>query len=52
MEANATKVVQARRGRIRSLLRRTDLSIRLRLIVCFVLIVLLVIGADAVAVWQ
>jgi len=52
MEANATNVVQARRGRIRSLFRRTDLSIRLRLIVCFVLIVLLMIAADAVAVWQ
>src|ERR1700756_4741594 len=52
MEANATNVVQARRGRIRSLFRRTDLSIRLRLIVCFVLIVLLMIAADAVAIWQ
>jgi hypothetical protein len=49
MEANAIKVVQATRGRIRSLFRRTDLSIRLRLIGCFVLIVLLMIAADAVA---
>jgi hypothetical protein len=52
MEANAIKVVQATRGRIRSLFRRTDLSIRLRLIACFVLIVLLMIAADSVAVWQ
>src|ERR1700758_4602090 len=52
MEANAVKVVQATRGRIRSLFRRTDLSIRLRLIACFVLIVVLMIAADSVAVWQ
>ncbi len=52
MEANATKVVQATRGGIRSLFRRSDLSIRLRLIACFVLIVLLMVAADAVAVWQ
>jgi PAS domain S-box-containing protein len=52
MEANATKVVQATPGGIRSLFRRTDLSIRARLIACFVLIVLLMVAADAVAVWQ
>src|ERR1700740_511166 len=52
MEANAIKGVQATRGRIRSLFRRTDLSIRLRLIACFVLIVILMIAADSVAVWQ
>jgi PAS domain S-box-containing protein len=52
MEANAINVVQATRGRIRSLFRRTDLSIRLRLIACFVLIVVLMIVADSVAVWQ
>jgi PAS domain S-box-containing protein len=52
MEANAIKVVRATRGRIRSLFRRTDLSIRLRLIACFVLIVVLMIAADSVAVWQ
>src|SRR6201997_1389368 len=52
MEANAIKVVQATRGRIRSLFRRTDLSIRLRLIACFALIVVLMIAADSVAVWQ
>ena len=52
MQANATKVVQATRGRIRSLFRRTDLSIRLQLIACFVLIVVLMIAADSVAVWQ
>jgi PAS domain S-box-containing protein len=39
-------------GRIRSLFRLRDLSIRLRLIACFVLIALLMIAADAVAVWQ
>jgi len=52
MEANAIKVVQAMRGRIRSLFRRTDLSIRLRLIACFVLIVVLMIAVDSVAAWQ
>src|SRR6201998_3318128 len=52
MGANTTKVVQATRGRIRSLFRRSDLSIRLRLIACFVLIVLFMITADAVAAWQ
>src|SRR5246500_4146074 len=52
MEANAIKVVQATRARIRSLFRQTDLSIRLRLIACFVVIVVLMIAADAVAVWQ
>jgi PAS domain S-box-containing protein len=52
MEADASNVVQAMRGRIRSLFRRSDLSIRLRLIACFVLIVLLMIAADTVAVWQ
>jgi PAS domain S-box-containing protein len=52
MEANAIKVVQATCGRIRSLFHRTDLSIRLRLTGCFVLIVVLMIAADSVAVWQ
>jgi PAS domain S-box-containing protein len=40
------------RGRIRSAFRPSDLSIRSRLIACFVLIVLLIIAADAVAIWQ
>ncbi len=52
MEASAIKVVQATRGRIRGLFRRTDLSIRLHLIACFILIVFFIIAADAVAVWQ
>jgi hypothetical protein len=52
MEPNASKAVQATRGRIRSLFSGTDLSIRLRLIACFVLIVVLMIAADSVAVWQ
>jgi PAS domain S-box-containing protein len=52
MEATATEVVQAMSGLIRSLIRLGDLSIRLRLIACFVLIVLLMIAAYAVAVWQ
>jgi CHASE3 domain sensor protein len=52
MEANATRVVKATLRRIRSLFRRSDLSIRLRLIACFVSIALLMIAADAVAVWQ
>jgi PAS domain S-box-containing protein len=43
---------EATRGRIRSLFRPSALSIRLRLIACFILIVLLMIAADAVAVWQ
>ena len=52
MEANATKVANVTRPGIRSLFRGRDLSIRLRLIVCFVSIVLLMIAADAIAVWQ
>jgi len=40
------------RGWIRSAFRPSDLSIRSRLIACFVLIVLLIIAADAVAIWQ
>jgi len=52
MEANAIKVVQTTCGRLRSLFRRTDLSIRLRLIACFVLIVVLMIAVDSVAAWQ
>lgn len=40
------------RGRIGSAFRPSDLSIRSRLIACFVLIVLLMIAADAVALWQ
>ena len=43
---------QATHGRIRTLFRPSALSIRLRLITCFILIVLLMIAADAVAVWQ
>jgi PAS domain S-box-containing protein len=43
---------EATRGRIRSLFRPSALSIRLRLIACFLLIVLLMIAADGVAVWQ
>jgi PAS domain S-box-containing protein len=52
METNATKVHQATRGGIRSLFRPSALSIRLRLIVCFILIVFFIVAADAVAVWQ
>jgi len=52
MQVNATKAVNPARRRIRGLFRRTDLSIRLRLILCFVVIVLLMIAADAIAVWQ
>ena len=51
MEANATKVVDVP-GWIRRLFGRNDLSIRLLLIACFVLIVALMIAADAIAVWQ
>ena len=52
MEANASKVVQATRGSTRSLFRRTALSIRLRLVASFILIVFLMVAVDAVAVWQ
>src|SRR6202790_2146437 len=52
METHATKVHQATRGGIRSLFRPSALSIRVRLIACFILIVLFIIAADAVAVWQ
>src|ERR1700739_2382388 len=52
MEGNAAKAVNPARRGIRSLFRRTDLSIRLRLVLCFVAIVLLMIAADAIAVWQ
>ena len=52
METHATKVHQATRGGIRSLFRPSALSIRLRLIACFILIVFFIIAADAVAVWQ
>ena len=43
---------EARRGTIRSMFRPADLSIRSRLIASFVVIVLLMIAADAVAIWQ
>src|SRR6202166_1774202 len=52
METNASKVHQATRGGIRSLFRPSALSIRVRLIACFILIFFFIIGADAVAVWQ
>jgi PAS domain S-box-containing protein len=52
MDATATEVIQAMRDRIRSAFRPSDLSIRSLLIACFVLIVLLMIAADAVTIWQ
>src|ERR1700740_2440046 len=52
MDATAIKVGQTMRGSIRSAFRPSDLSIRSLLIACFVLIVLLMIAADAVAIWQ
>jgi PAS domain S-box-containing protein len=52
MKATTTEVIKAMLGRIRSAFRPSDLSIRSRLIACFVLIVLLMIAADAVAIWQ
>ena len=52
METNATKVHQATRGGMRSLFHPSALSIRVRLIACFILIVFFIIAADAVAVWQ
>jgi PAS domain S-box-containing protein len=52
METNASKVHQATRGGSRNLFHPSALSIRLRLIACFTLIVFFIIAADAVAVWQ
>jgi PAS domain S-box-containing protein len=52
MEVAATRTIEPKRHRIRSPFSRSDRSIRQRLIVCFVLIVLLIMAADAVAVWQ
>ncbi len=52
MEANAPKIIEATPGTVRNPFRRTDLSIRFRLIASFVVIVLLMIAADAVAGWQ
>jgi PAS domain S-box-containing protein len=52
METNPAKMLDATPGTVRSLFRRTDLSIRFHLIASFVLIVLLMIAADAVAGWQ
>src|ERR1700756_2910818 len=43
---------KAMHGGIRGVLRPGGLSIRSRLIACFVVIVLLMIAADAVAIWQ
>jgi PAS domain S-box-containing protein len=51
MAARATKEVKTRSA-IRRLFRLSDPNIRTRLIACFVLIVLLMIAADAIAVWQ
>jgi PAS domain S-box-containing protein len=52
METDATTVHQARRGGIRSLFHPGALSIRLRLIACFLLIVFFILAADAIAGWQ
>jgi PAS domain S-box-containing protein len=52
MQVDAAKAVNPEHHRMRNLFRRTDLSIRLRLVLCFVVIVLLMIAADAIAVWQ
>ncbi len=52
METNPAKMLDPTPGTVRSLFRRTDLSIRFHLIASFVLIVLLMIAADAVAGWQ
>jgi PAS domain S-box-containing protein len=51
MKANATKTANLTRA-LSVPFRRTSVSIRVRLIACFVLIVLLMMAADAVAVWQ
>src|ERR1700739_895245 len=52
MDTHASKVSQATRDGMRSLFRPIELSIRLRLIACFILIVFFIIAADAVAVWH
>lgn len=52
METDATNGHQATRGGLRSLFRPRAVTIRLRLIACFILIVFFIIAADGVAVWQ
>jgi PAS domain S-box-containing protein len=52
MESAATRTLEPKRHKIPSPFHLSDRSIRIRLIVCFVLIVLLIMAADAVAVWQ
>jgi len=52
MEETAANTIQRTRHSIRSLFHGSDLSIRTRLIACFVSIVLLMMVADGVAVWQ
>ncbi|HEY1983805.1 MAG TPA: ATP-binding protein [Terracidiphilus sp.] len=52
METNSTQAHHATRIGLRSLLRPGALSIRFHLIACFILIVLLMIAADGVALWQ
>jgi PAS domain S-box-containing protein len=44
--------MRPRCSKVTRLFRRTDLTIRLHLIACFVLIVVLMIAADLIAVWQ
>jgi PAS domain S-box-containing protein len=52
MEENANHTVEPTRRELGKLFRRSGVTIRMRLIACFVLIVLLMIAADVVAVWQ
>jgi PAS domain S-box-containing protein len=52
MQSAPTRTLEPKPHKIPSLFHLNDRSIRIRLIVCFVLIVLLVMAADAVAVWQ
>lgn len=52
MKARATHAANPRRSQLGNMFRQTGRSIRTRLIACFVVIVLLMIAADVVAVWQ
>ena len=52
MKTNATKTMKGRRYPFGNLFRRSGLTIGARLTTCFVAIVIMMIAADTVAVWQ
>ena len=51
-ESNGFRTVSGTRHTFANLLRRSDLTIGARLTACFLTIVVLMTGADAVAIWQ